>query len=156
MPSGAVSHVGLMSYALAVGEVGGVGDRAREEFEGGGVRVSGWLVDGRRHGVWREWHAPGILASETRYVMGLREGVALSCYRDGFPKAVRWFRGDVEHGLRLIWYRDGTHWQEQYEAGVRHGVWREYVDAKLRVEGGYRLGVRAGQWRRWDVAGRPV
>lgn len=158
-PSGAVSHVALMDFANAAGEVGAPVAGAvlvREFHPGGGLRVCGWMVDGRRGGMWREWHETGSLASETMYADGLREGVSLSCYRDGFPKAVRWFRGDLECGVRLIWYRDGRHWQEEYAGGVRQGLWREYVDGVLRVEGRYAGNVKAGGWRRWDAAGRPI
>jgi antitoxin component YwqK of YwqJK toxin-antitoxin module len=151
--------VALMEFANGAGETAvpdSGAEEVREIHAGGGLRVSGWMVGGRRHGHWREWHESGSLASDVRYVDGLKEGVALSCYRDGFPKAVRWFRGDVEHGVRLIWYRDGRHWQEVYVDGVRHGPWREYVDGMLRVEGRYEVGVKRGQWRRWDAAGRPI
>jgi antitoxin component YwqK of YwqJK toxin-antitoxin module len=44
-----------------------------------------------------------------------------------------------------------------YDAGVRHGPFREWhANGRPKTDGAYADGERDGRWRRWDEGGRPV
>jgi hypothetical protein len=110
-------------------------------FDGSVCYVEHWR-NGMPHGVARQFDNHGNLLLETRYVNGT--GVDLYCgscwSKDNHPRTP--WRLSEEHrlidgGRQLTrwWNSDErtVHGEEQYRAGVPHGVFREWNDAgKLR------------------------
>ncbi len=80
-------------------------------------------------------------------------------YGNGKPRVLGHYDRD---GLRTstwwFWYEDGqVARQVDYDAGVRHRMFREWHQSgRSKTDGFYLDGERDGQWRRWDEQGRLV
>jgi hypothetical protein len=82
------------------------------------IRWRGELHRDRLNGVARSWYAPGLLAAETSYRDGIREGVESTWYRNGRRRDQTPYIRGLPEGTRTFWSPDGTlRWRARYVKG---------------------------------------
>src|SRR5690606_20564342 len=85
-----------------------------------GLRFAGEMVDGRRHGTWREWDELGRLVEEAVYDSGRRHGRQLRWLHGVLIERCTWL-GGVKHGTCEDWSLG--HSIEHYDRGYPTGTW---------------------------------
>ena len=65
------------------------------------------FVDGKRHGMAREWHENGQLALEIGFVNGNIDGQRLQWFSDGSQRSEENFQNGKRHGKATAWTRNG-------------------------------------------------
>ena len=96
--------------------------------------TSGWMVEGKRHGLWTEYWENGQVKSSGKYINGRQDGL--------------WVRYWVDGNLRD---------KGNYIDGRRDGLWVRYWDnGELRDEGVYEDGKKEGRWIAYLNFGAPV
>ena len=135
------------------------GRRRRVEFEGelrrvwnldGTLYAEGRLVDGRRQGVHRSFHANGAQSTTQTWIDGLREGESLHTADNGLVLVRGQYRAGYKHGTWERWYADGTRqsiesWHSDGASQLRHGlcqVWQLGGELDLDRSGTYEWGER--------------
>lgn len=73
--------------------------------------------DGKRHGEWKEWFAPGLQKNESNFVDGLREGPATEWDAEGNKRALANYKGGKLHGEVIRWSVDGKEFKQEYDNG---------------------------------------
>jgi antitoxin component YwqK of YwqJK toxin-antitoxin module len=140
--------------------------RTTRHMDGSVRSESSMLVwpDGRaeRHGVEREYHASGALASEGRFEHGAPAGVWRPWFQDGTP------RSEVDFGTPgaappragapgrdRFWHANGALAAEGPSVGgIREGRWQFFAESGvIQREGAYRAGRRDGAWTFYDATG---
>lgn len=96
--------------------------------------TSGWMVEGKKHGLWTEYWENGQVNSSGEYVNGRQ---------DGF-----WVR---------YWESGNLRDKGNYIDGRRDGLWvRYWGNGELRDEGVYKDGKKEGKWIAYLNFGAPV
>ncbi len=124
-------------------------------FRCGSVLERGSYIDGRKHGVWRRFHANGRTMSSYRYNHGVRHGP----WTEWTAKGIRVGTGHYRRG------RPMGPWVRSWRYGAGHAyTWFDgrggsvitTVDAQGRKRGEvhYRSRFRHGPQRQWDANGR--
>jgi len=91
------------------------------------IVARGEYLDDEREGFWIE-HV-GDAREEGNYVMGQKDGVWKTYYKDGQLYHTGNFIQGFPDGLHLFYYPDGTRKEEQhYVMGRRHRNWRKYYE----------------------------
>jgi antitoxin component YwqK of YwqJK toxin-antitoxin module len=110
----------------------------------------------QRHGPYREWGAPGQLATSGTYKHDQRDGVWLSWHRGGALAAREVFRDDNLLEQASWWPNHQLRERGKYDAiGRGQGVWESFSSTgRLVWRRSYSAGVLHGQSATWDEAGQ--
>ena len=109
---------------------GRIHGRVAYYHDNGSVRLQGYMVNGQREGRWSQlskdgkvlgsyelaggtgavktFHAPGVVASKTKYRRGRRHGFHKRWFATGNIAMSGAYRDDKPHGLWLYWKEDGA------------------------------------------------
>lgn len=107
-------------------------------------------------GLWRTWHANGVLRSEVDF--GPPHSRDLRPSRFWHPDGSLAAEGSTRAGVRegpWVYYapEGGVLRAGPYQEGLRHGAWVFYRAGRKEAEGRYERGQRVGTWTLWDAAG---
>lgn len=108
----------------------------------GSMASSEGYVDGRRHGMEREWDPDGTLRLEAAWVEGRRHGAQKLFDHDGqMLLSAEWKEG-VREGATVWYYPSGqVMWETHFAAGAEHGKWSQFgPDGELYIEAWYENG----------------
>lgn len=114
-----------MEYALRGGVMHGP---FRTFWNSGQVHEEATYVDGKEHGVTRQYDADGALIGS--YTMDHGTGVDLWFERAGVLAEERHYRDGLRHGYERWWWDDNAMvWKEKhYRQGEPHGIFRQWND----------------------------
>ena len=102
----------------------------KTRYPDGKPRAEVAVVDGLKHGGFKEFYPTGGLMEESQWEKNLRVGERTEYYPSGKKLAVEHFEAGQRQGERREWYEDGkVHAVMQFEKGQPVGV-REEWDAK--------------------------
>jgi antitoxin component YwqK of YwqJK toxin-antitoxin module len=140
----------------------------------------GKLINGKKNGVWKDWHNSGQISDEGFYRDDKKVGIHRSWCRNGTLGSECGYEDGEQHGIQRAWYCNGQLKLEQpYENGYPIGVhkwwyedsqkmsetpWGEYgidgvkrfwhSNGRLKYEGTYKHNkIIRGQC--WDRYGNP-
>ena len=97
----------------------------RTELPGGWRETP--YIDGKIHGIEREWYNDGRLASERPHEMGKRTGIHRGWYRSGQMRFFIEYEDGVQHGEAYSWHENGKlYTYSQFVSGkpIGHKTWR--------------------------------
>lgn len=114
---------------------GAAGEKVREYYETGELKAE-YFVDaqGRKSGLYKEFHEVGALKVKVIYQAGAMDGAYESWHVNGKP-----------------------HVTCRYRAGLLHGPWKELrADGSKALICSYQEGKLEGAWTAFDAGGKPV
>lgn len=108
----------------------------RTFWENGQVNEEATYVDGKEHGVTKQYNANGALIGS--YTMDHGTGVDLWFDREGVLSEERHYLDGQRHGYERWWRSDATTvlQEEHYQKGQAHGIFRQWND-KGRLRRGF-------------------
>jgi antitoxin component YwqK of YwqJK toxin-antitoxin module len=116
--------------------------------EGDTAKIQGYL-DGKPHGLFKEWHKNMVLKELRYFENGYKTGVHRGWYESGIQKFVAHFRNDLYEGNLKEWQENGELYRDfNYEAGQESGIQRMW-ESQGRIKANYE--VRNG--RKFGLAG---
>ena len=89
-----------------------------KKYLGGKSQLEGSYKDGKRDGLWTEWHENGQKWQEGTYKDGEVDGKGTSWYENGQKKEEATYKDGMPDGLWTYWYENGQKW---YEATWKDG-----------------------------------
>lgn len=149
---GLASLISLPLWLVATGE------KVREYYPDGTLKVE-YVVDsqGRKHGLYREFHPDGRPKARVVYKLDAMDGPYESWHANGAPERKCRYKAGVPNGPWSEHRADGTPALAcAYKDGKLEGVWTEHDEAgRVRESCGYRMGLRHGI-RRLFQGGEPL
>lgn len=124
----------------------------------GSVKAQGFMRDGKRDGVWREYASSNnVLVKVEEYRDGHKNGAVLAFSAVGQVNLNETYLNDTLQGPRLTYSNNGRiKTMEHYVKGVLQGNRRSfYDDSKLQEDANYKNGVRDGVSKWFSSAGKP-
>jgi len=102
----------------------------RTQYENGQLKDERNGKDGKRDGLWKEWHKNGQLKMECNYKDGSRQGIYKTWYEDGQIKEEKTYVNGEADGLYRQWYKNGQLSQECTLISEVHaiGLFRTWYD----------------------------
>jgi antitoxin component YwqK of YwqJK toxin-antitoxin module len=112
--------------------------------------------DGRREGLYREWHPNGKLRLEIEYRDGEMNGSYTRWHDNGQKETAGAYKNGQRQGLWTEWYRNGHKSREvEYRDGKENGTWVQWHDnGNKELETTFRDGVADGPYTRWYASGQ--
>ncbi len=106
-PSGTFSHIGYS--------------------ESGDLLVTGSYLDGKKHGLFTNFHANGNVESKEYFEEGVQQGQASYYYSDGTLKYEYSFKDDIQNGYYRSYYKNGQIMDEGWVIdGQKQQLWISY------------------------------
>lgn len=124
----------------------------------GVMTEQGTKVNGRKHGVWREYaNGNGILSKVTEYNMGRKNGACITLSVIGQVTVDETYVNDTLQGKRTVYQSNGRiKNSENYLNGLLTGERKSYYDdTKIQEEALYKNGVRDGLSKWYKQNGKP-
>jgi antitoxin component YwqK of YwqJK toxin-antitoxin module len=124
----------------------------------GSVKAQGFMRDGKRDGVWREYASSNnVLMKIEEYKDGRKNGAAVSFSAIGQVSLNETYLNDTLQGPRLTYSNNGRiKTMEQYVNGILEGNRRSfYDDSKLQEDANYKHGLRNGVSKWYSSSGKP-
>ena len=116
------------NYSKKTGQIYGAGIPVNtEEKEGlmvfwqqqnNGFRAMGMVKDGKRNGIWNQWHFNGYICSQISYKNGIFDGIHLYWHPNGQKESEGRYLNGQKDGIWIYWNKEGEIIQEElYEQG---------------------------------------
>ncbi|MDH3591028.1 MAG: hypothetical protein OER88_04070 [Planctomycetota bacterium] len=147
----------LLGTALAIAQ-GGAKEVA-QDWPNGKKKVRGQTVDGKRHGLWREWHENGKPFMYVEYKAGKMHGIRREWYDNG-QVMVDWIytAGRPNKGVVVGYHRNGKV-KHKFKSGGKgkhpnqvNTFW--YDNGKKQAEGKWVNELQHGKWTYWYRSGK--
>lgn len=125
----------VLAASILLPNATAAGEKVREYYENGALKAE-YFVDaqGRKSGLYKEFHMTGALKVKVIYQAGAMDGA---------------FESWHENGKSFITCR--------YRAGLLHGPWKEWRDdGSKALACAYQDGKLEGGWSRFDAGGNPI
>lgn len=122
-----------------------------------GVKAVGFVIDGRRAGVWTVLYKSGKKREQATYnSKGAVDGLSVQWHENGERKAAGQLVSGRRHGIWTTWHENGQKESAcTYEQGKLTGQWSKWHDnSKQWAAGQYANGTPCGRWTIWDKGGR--
>ncbi len=105
-----------------------------ERYPDGRLKLEGYLLDGKRHGLWTEYHQDGG-RSQTEYDGGTKHGQEGAWNADGKVRYLgEYDRGEMA-GEWMSWHRNGNvHTRRGYAGGQVHGGLQTFHESGVLAE----------------------
>lgn len=114
----------------------------------------GNYLDGKREGIWSEFHPNGLLKSATSYVNGVKEGLYVELNQNGQMTKRFFYHNNVRHGQYKEFNYSTLKEERTYKLGKLEGAVKIYYDTgKIMEEGTYVNGLRDGVSKWYDQNG---
>lgn len=126
------------------------GHETKQWFENGQLQLEGAWSSGRRHGLWRSFHADGTRHTEQAYANGKKDGMGTNWFSDGTTRASGAWTAGVPTGVHRTFWRGGLLASEiHYENGRTSKVETWYRSGTLRRTVDHVDGIRVERtyWR---------
>jgi antitoxin component YwqK of YwqJK toxin-antitoxin module len=94
----------------------------------------GQYTNGKKDGIWLNWHGNGQICTEQNYINGKMNGEYKYWKYDGILQSIEHYKNDKRHGLSLRFFDNGKKENEAY----------------------YKNGVLIGRIAKWDELGNSV
>lgn len=118
------------------------------------VAEQGNYLNGKREGIWSEFHPNGLLKSATSYVNGVKEGLYVELNQNGQMTKRFFYHNNVRHGEYKEFNYTSVKEERMYKLGKLEGVVKIYYDGgKIMEEGAYSNGLREGVSKWYDQNG---
>jgi antitoxin component YwqK of YwqJK toxin-antitoxin module len=92
--------------------------------DGHPASINGYIKNGKKDGVWRNWYASGQLENEWTLVNGEIDGMRRSWYKSGQLMSEGGYLNGNQEGVRRGWYENGQLMLESsFVNDRRDGVW---------------------------------
>jgi hypothetical protein len=117
--------------------------------------VEGTYRNGKREGVWTEYHSNGRVSAITGYVNGAKEGLHMEFDNTGTTILTITYHNNMRHGAYKLWNHSILKETKMYRDDKIEGVAKSYYDdGTLQEEGAYINGLREGVSRWYDSKGK--
>ncbi len=121
---------------------------------GTAISLQGNYLNGKREGIWSEFHPNGLLKSATSYVNGIREGLYVELNQSGQMTKRFFYHNNIRHGEYKEFNYSTVKEERVYNMGKLEGLVKVYYDGgKIMEEGAYQNGLREGVSRWYDQNG---
>ncbi len=121
---------------------------------GPAISQQGNYLNGKREGIWSEFHPNGLLKSATSYVNGIREGLYLELNQTGQMTKRFFYHNNIRHGEYKEFNYSTVKEERMYKMGKLEGLVKVYYDGgKIMEEGAYQNGLREGISKWYDQNG---
>lgn len=130
--------------------------RAKMFYIDGKLQAEGKYVNHLKDSVWRFYNMDGLFLSDENWVMGKREGKAIT-YHPGTnqPASITIYKNGLEDGPYVEYYLEGQKKMEAtYVAGNMEGTatWF-FEDGRINIIGAYQHAVKHGKWVYYNADG---
>lgn len=126
-------------------------------IESAGERLisKGNYVDGQKIGVWENYHASGLPASEIFYKAGLEEGLSRSWWPSGNLQSKVSYVAGKKIGPEEQWFDNGQRQHYMlWENGLQNGPMQKWhMNGKEQLRCLYLAGKKDGLLQEWDTEG---
>ena len=118
------------------------------------ILQQGNYLNGKREGIWSEFHPNGLLKSATSYVNGIREGLYVELNQGGQMTKRFFYHNNIRHGEFKEFNYSTVKEERMYNMGKLEGLVKVYYDGgKIMEEGAYQNGLREGISKWYDQNG---
>jgi hypothetical protein len=122
--------------------------------DGLAISFQGNYLNGKREGIWSEFHPNGLLKSATSYVNGIREGLYVELNQSGQMTKRFFYHNNIRHGEYKEFNYSTVKEERMYNMGKLEGLVKVYYDGgKIMEEGAYQNGLREGISKWYDQNG---
>jgi hypothetical protein len=112
---------------------------------GADLLLEGTYRNGRREGVWTEFHSNGRASAITGYVNGRKEGLHMEFSDTGVTLLASTYHNNMRHGVYKTWFNSVLKEVKTYRNDKVEGIAKSYYDdGTLQEEGLYVNGQREG------------
>ena len=127
-------------------------------YENGQPHFEGAIKDGKKDGLYVEWHKNGQKKSEVNYKDGKDDGLAVGWYEGGQKQGEVTYKDGKYDGLMRLWYKNGQKKSEvNYKDGKEDGLavaW--YENGKKQGEANFKNGKQDGLAVMWHKNGQKM
>lgn len=118
------------------------------------ISKQGNYLNGKREGIWCEFHPNGLVQSATSYVNGVKEGLHMEMNASGQLTKRIFFHNNMRHGEYKEFNYATVKEQRNYKNGKLEGLVKIFYDnGKLMEDGMYQNGLREGVSKWYDQEG---
>jgi MORN repeat variant len=122
--------------------------------EGLSLSQQGNYLNGKREGIWCEFHHNGLVKSATSYVNGVKEGLHLEINASGQLTKRIFFHNNLRHGEYKEFLYSKVKEERTYKNDKLEGLVKIFYDAGTLMEDGmYKNGLRDGISKWYDQQG---
>jgi len=118
------------------------------------ISQQGNYLNGKREGIWSEFHPNGLLKTATSYVNGTKEGLFIELNQSGQLTKRYFYHNNIRHGEYREFIYSTLKEERTYNMGKLEGLVKIYYDGgKIMEEGAYVNGLRDGVSKWYDQNG---
>jgi len=118
------------------------------------ISQQGNYLNGKREGIWSEFHPNGLLKTATSYVNGTKEGLFAELNQTGQLTKRYFYHNNIRHGEYREFIYSTVKEERTYNMGKLEGLVKIYYDGgKIMEEGVYVNGLRDGVSKWYDQNG---
>jgi antitoxin component YwqK of YwqJK toxin-antitoxin module len=111
------------------------------------VSSKSFWKNGKREGATKRYWENGNIYVSVNYVDGKISGQKIFYYKDGTVADITNYTNGLKNGESKSYFNDGTIYEiENYKEDVLHGIYIDYTNGKIDIQGNYKNGKKHGKW----------